>query len=109
MVYIYLNLVFSYIKLLLFTAISSFFEDLAPRLGNLRAGIKLHLKLLAGVLRAPLAFFDTTPLGRVLARFSKDIEVLDNSLPQNVSDTVYCTFEVNHYFIFTHDDLTFFY
>ncbi|CAG8489136.1 4720_t:CDS:10, partial [Dentiscutata heterogama] len=48
--------------------------------GSLRASKKLYQTLLHRVIRAPLRFFDTTPVGRILNRFSKDFETIDSSL-----------------------------
>ena len=37
----------------------------------------LHERLLHTVLHSPMSFFETTPIGRIINRFSKDIDNLD--------------------------------
>ncbi|XP_019852693.1 PREDICTED: multidrug resistance-associated protein 4-like, partial [Amphimedon queenslandica] len=46
----------------------------------LNAAKVVHNNMFAKVLRAPILFFDTNPIGRVLNRFSKDISFLDDRL-----------------------------
>ncbi|XP_058980624.1 multidrug resistance-associated protein 1 isoform X3 [Musca domestica] len=67
---------------------------LAPWLGTLRAGRILHRELLVNIMRLPLRFFDTTPVGRIMSRFSKDIESLDTTLPELFDAYIWCIFEV---------------
>lgn len=50
--------------------------------------------LLDRVIRLPSHFFDTTPLGRILQRFSRDVEVVDSKLPELLTDWVICSVEV---------------
>ncbi|XP_050076523.1 multidrug resistance-associated protein 1 isoform X2 [Anopheles maculipalpis] len=61
---------------------ASFASSLSFALGALTAAREMHVLLLRYVLHWPMELFDTTPLGRVLNRFSKDVDVLDNTLPQ---------------------------
>uniref|UniRef100_A0A3P9JS00 ATP-binding cassette sub-family C member 10 n=1 Tax=Oryzias latipes TaxID=8090 RepID=A0A3P9JS00_ORYLA len=53
--------------------------------GVVRAASVIHDRLLDQVLQATLTFFDTTPLGRVLNRFSSDLYTVDDSLPFNLN------------------------
>ena len=48
--------------------------------GTLLASRTLHDKLLVKIMHAPMHFFDTTPLGRIMNRFSKDIDILDTTM-----------------------------
>ncbi|XP_040892605.1 ATP-binding cassette sub-family C member 10 isoform X2 [Toxotes jaculatrix] len=49
--------------------------------GAICAATAIHSRLLDRVLKATVTFFDTTPLGRVLNRFSSDLYTVDDSLP----------------------------
>ncbi|XP_074476742.1 ATP-binding cassette sub-family C member 3 isoform X2 [Sebastes fasciatus] len=53
-------------------------------MGNIGAARKLHSNLLTNKLHTPQSFFDTTPIGRLINRFSKDIYVIDEVLPSTV-------------------------
>ncbi|XP_054556383.1 ATP-binding cassette sub-family C member 5 isoform X2 [Talpa occidentalis] len=65
--------------------------------GTLRASSQLHDELFRRILRSPMKFFDTTPTGRILNRFSKDMDEVDVRLPfqaemfiQNVFLVFFC-------------------
>jgi ABC-type multidrug transport system fused ATPase/permease subunit len=48
--------------------------------GGARCARKMFDAMTIRILRAPLSYFDTTPLGRILNRFTYDVEVLDVEL-----------------------------
>lgn len=54
------------------------------------ASVTLHNRLLGHILRLPKSFFDTNPAGRVLNRFSKDVETMDSVLNQSISQLCNC-------------------
>ncbi|KAI6198949.1 Multidrug resistance-associated protein [Aphelenchoides besseyi] len=48
--------------------------------GCYQASVIFHRDLLRSILRAPMSFFEKTPLGRIVNRFSMDMELLDTSI-----------------------------
>ncbi|KAL5281109.1 ABCC2.2 family protein [Megaselia abdita] len=63
-------------------AISIYLSFLLIGLGCLYSARVMHNLLLRSVFHWPMELFDTTPVGRILNRFSKDINTLDNTLPE---------------------------
>ena len=52
---------------------------------------KMHKSILERTMHAPLSFFEANPSGRILNRFTSDIEVIDRKIPFEVADMIYCT------------------
>lgn len=48
----------------------------------LRSSESLHDDMVTALLKAPVLFFDSNPIGRILNRFSKDIGCMDEVLPK---------------------------
>ncbi|CCA75566.1 probable ATP-binding cassette transporter protein YOR1 [Serendipita indica DSM 11827] len=62
-------------------AVIAFLSSFAFALAGLRASRVLFRTALTALMRSPVSFYDTTPVGRILSRLSRDIESLDNQLP----------------------------
>ncbi|KAF5900053.1 canalicular multispecific organic anion transporter 1-like, partial [Clarias magur] len=62
--------------------------------GAIRASRILHTRLLSNILRAPMLFFDTTPSGRVVNRFAKDMLTVDEMIPMSFRSWILCLFGV---------------
>ncbi|KAM3916374.1 multidrug resistance-associated protein 1-like isoform 2-T3 [Leptodactylus fuscus] len=51
-------------------------------LGGIFASRYLHMDLLHNVLRFPMSFFERTPSGNLVNRFSKEMDTIDSMIPQ---------------------------
>eukprot|EP00884_Botryococcus_braunii_P017606 jgi/Botrbrau1/4529/Bobra.60_2s0019.2 len=59
-------------------------------LGTVHAARRLHAQLLKKMLRLPMSFFDSQPVGRLVNRFSRDVEALDVKLGDVVISCTNC-------------------
>lgn len=60
--------------------VMSFLREATVFAGSLRASRDIHQALLHNIMRAKGRFFDSTPLGRIMNRFSKDLEAIDQEV-----------------------------
>ncbi len=63
-------------------------------MGSLRASKKLFENLTYAVLRAPLRWLDTTPVGRTLNRFTADFDAIDSKLGNDIGFLLYHILEL---------------
>jgi len=68
---------------------------IVPVLFGLKAAKKFFSALLEKMLVAPMSFYDTTPTGRIVNRFSKDISTLDETLIGNFTQLMQNVLEVS--------------
>lgn len=61
-------------------AATALIRDLWVFLGSLTASWELHNRLMTAVTKAKFKFFDVTPLGQLMNRFSKDLEGVDQEV-----------------------------
>merc|ERR1712176_31800 len=58
--------------------ISNFSGHILEIVGGMRASRTIFAESLVGVLNRPFRWWDANPTGRILNRFSSDVEVMDN-------------------------------
>jgi len=61
---------------------------------GIKAGKDLHDLMLKSIFNAPIRFFDSTPVGRILQRFSRDVESVDIHLQWSFVAVVNCILQV---------------
>uniref|UniRef100_A0A8D1DHJ4 Multidrug resistance-associated protein 1 n=1 Tax=Sus scrofa TaxID=9823 RepID=A0A8D1DHJ4_PIG len=62
--------------------VTVFAYSMAVSIGGIFASRRLHLDLLHNILRSPMSFFERTPSGNLVNRFSKELDTVDSMIPQ---------------------------
>lgn len=70
------------------------FSDLVFFYIGYRALKTLHNSMLYSILRSTIEFFESTPSGRIINRFSKDIDATEKSIPESFRSLNRCLFHV---------------
>lgn len=69
-----------YVILSVIVVVLSTLRDLCGNIYGFRAARRLHRAMFESVLRAPMSFFQDTPQGRIINRFSKDMSEIDKDV-----------------------------
>lgn len=80
--------------------LARYLSGLFLALGCLHSSMEVFVKLLAMVLQWPMELFDTTPSGRIISRFSKDIDTCDTILPSVLQQFLSTCFSVKNIYTY---------
>lgn len=61
---------------------------------GIAAGKNMHDNMLKSILGAQIRFFDSTPVGRILQRFSRDLESVDVYLQWSFESFIHCVLQI---------------
>lgn len=70
-----------YIGIVIFNSLIALVRAFAFAYGGIKAAKLIHDRLLNSVIHTEFSFFDVTPVGRIMNRFSSDTNTIDDSLP----------------------------
>uniref|UniRef100_A0A1D1XPI6 ABC transporter C family member 10 n=1 Tax=Anthurium amnicola TaxID=1678845 RepID=A0A1D1XPI6_9ARAE len=76
-----LRLITVYLLIGLTTTVFLFFRTFVMVILGVQSSKSLFSQLLNSLFRAPMTFFDSTPLGRILSRVSSDLSIVDLDVP----------------------------
>lgn len=88
-----------YSALMSFRIVCAVIYMLSMAAAILGAAVKLHDRLLSSIVRTSLSFFEKTPIGSIINRFSADVGVVDNAMRDSINDFVACAFVCTSLFI----------
>ncbi|KAH6558767.1 hypothetical protein KP509_1Z046600 [Ceratopteris richardii] len=92
--YMTIYAIFSFIQI--FTIL---FNSLWIILRSLSAAQFLHNKMLSAILRAPMSFFHSNPLGRIINRFAKDTADIDRNVASSANTFLGSIFQLGSTFV----------
>ncbi|KAF0695327.1 hypothetical protein As57867_013802, partial [Aphanomyces stellatus] len=81
-----------YALLSLCSVVLTIFRTLSIYTASIQASRHLFGHMTTALLRAPMRFFDTNPIGRILNRYSNDINTVDTTIPFGISGLISAIF-----------------
>lgn len=78
---------------------ATFYRGLLLLNASNRVAQKMHDEMLSSILNAPIKFFESNPIGKILNRFSRDVRVIDREIGPRFLDGISVFFVLTSAFV----------